>query len=135
MGEVSVGESADFLLIKDAVKGGWVVLLGVDEEGFSDLVRVSGIHSGEAEAVFLARQPEAPLIADDREASSTARVLGVRCMGTVGVLLLGLAEGVLELDDFIKSLHVMMDLGFRLSAEVYRKAVENAETIAGEKQN
>ena len=33
---------------------------------------------------------------DDGEASVTARVFGVRCLETVGVLLLGLAGGFLD---------------------------------------
>jgi len=56
-------------------------------------------------------------------ASEMARVFGVRCLGTVGVLLLGLAEGLLGLGEFVECLDVLIGLGFRLSVEVYRKAL------------
>lgn len=58
-------------------------------------------------------------------------MFGVQSLGTVGVLMLGLAEGLLSLDAFQECLDGMIDLGFRLSVEVYRKAVAEARRIAG----
>jgi len=130
--EVSSGEYADSLLIREASEEGWIRVLEVEESGASDLVRVSGIHLGEAEAVFLACRLEALFVVDDREGSATARVFGVRCLGTVGVLLLGLAEELLGLGEFVECLDVLIGLGFRLSVEVYRKALAEARRIAGD---
>lgn len=129
--EVSSGGYADSLLIREASEEGWIRVSEVEESGASDLVKVSGIHLGEAEAVFLARRLEALFVVDDREGSATARVFGVRCLGTVGVLLLGLAEGLLGLGEFVECLDVLIGLGFRLSVEVYRKALAEARRIAG----
>lgn len=129
--EVSRGESADALVIIEAKAEGWVKVVDEEESGASDLIRVSGIHRGEAEAILLARKLGALFVVDDREGSGTARVFGVQSLGTVGVLMLGLAEGLLSLDAFLECLDGMIDLGFWLSVEVYRKAVAEARRIAG----
>ena len=42
------------------------------------LAGVSGIHLGEAEAIFLAQKLGTELIVDEREASATAQMFGVR---------------------------------------------------------
>ncbi len=62
----------------------------------------------------------------------TARVFGVRCLETVGVLLLGLAGGLLGLEEFEKCLDVLIGLGFWLGVDVYRKAVAEARRLVGE---
>lgn len=54
--EVSRGESADALVIIEAKAEGWVKVVDEEESGASDLIRVSGIHRGEAEAILLARK-------------------------------------------------------------------------------
>jgi len=71
-------------------------------------------------------------VVDDREGFALASVFGVRCLGTVGVLLLGLSEGLLGLGEFVGCLDALIGLGFRLSVEVYRKALAEARRIAGD---
>lgn len=128
--EVTSGKSADALLIREAFKDGWIK--AVDSPGGTELVEVSGIHIGEAEAIQLARGLGALFIVDDREASVVARVFGVRCLGTVGVLLSALASGFIGLDEFVDCIDAMISLGFRLSVEIYRRALEEANRIATE---
>lgn len=53
-------------------------------------------------------------------------------METVGVLLLGLAGGLLGLEEFEKCLDVLIGLGFWLGVDVYRKAVAEARRLVGE---
>ncbi|HEX9915246.1 MAG TPA: DUF3368 domain-containing protein, partial [Candidatus Bathyarchaeia archaeon] len=105
--ETASGQSADSISIKGAVEEGWVKVSEEEEEEeeeeeglASALAKVSGIHLGEAEAILLARRLDARLLVDERGASATAQVFGVRSMGTVGVLLLALAEEQLTLDEF-----------------------------------
>ena len=132
-GKVSSGGSADSLLFREALAEGWVRVSGEVDDDASDLVRVSGLHPGEAEAVLLARRPGALFLVDEREASGTARVFGVRSMGTVGVLLFGLAEGHLTFDEFVECLDLLIACGFWLSVDVYKKALTEARLIAGER--
>jgi len=130
--EVSSGGSADSVLIREALGEGWVRVEGVVGGEASALVEVSGLHLGEAEAVLLARRLGALFLVDEREASATARVFGVRPLGTVGVLLMGLAEGSLALGEFVECLDLLVGSGFWLSVDVYRKAMAEARLIAGE---
>lgn len=130
--EVSSGGSADSVLIGEALGEGWVRVEGGVGGEASALVRVSGLHLGEAEAVLLARRLGALFLVDEREASATARVFGVRPMGTLGVLLMGLAEGCLALGEFLECLDLLVGSGFWLSLDVYRRAVAEARLIAGE---
>ncbi|MCJ7731946.1 DUF3368 domain-containing protein [Candidatus Bathyarchaeota archaeon] len=130
--EVMRCESVDALLIREAFRIGWLKVESSGERG-EELVEVSGIHLGEAEAILLARRSEALFLVDDREASVVAQVFGVRCIGSAGVLLSALASGVLGFDEFIVCLDRMIGLGFRLSVEVYRRALEEAKRIATNK--
>lgn len=128
--EVLRGDSADVVLIGEAFRGGWLRL--ESSEGRLELGGVSGLHSGEADAILLARRFGALFLVDDREASAVAQVLGVQCIGTVGVLLLGLSEGLFGFDDFAECLDRMVGLGFRLGVDVYRKALDEAKRLAKE---
>lgn len=132
--ETASGQSADSISIKGAVEEGWVKVSEEDEEGLaSALAKVSGIHLGEAEAILLARRLDARLLVDERGASATAQVFGVRSMGTVGVLLLALAEEQLTLDEFEECLDLLIATGFWLTVDVYKRAVEEARSLAGKR--
>jgi predicted nucleic acid-binding protein len=130
--EVSAGVSADAVTIREAREEGWLRVEGGEAEGASALVGVSGLHRGEAEAVLLARRLEALFLVDEREASATAVVFGVRPLGTVGVLLQGLSEGLLSFDGFVGCLDQLVESGFWLSVDVYRRALAAARLVAGE---
>ncbi|MFH2110729.1 MAG: DUF3368 domain-containing protein [Candidatus Bathyarchaeota archaeon] len=131
--EASSGESADSLLIRKALAEGWLRVSAEAEDDASALVAVSGLHTGEAEAVLLARRLGTVFLVDEREAAGTARVFGVRSMGTVGVLLYGLAEGHLTFDEFVECLDLLIACGFWLHVDVYKKALTGARLIAGER--
>jgi len=130
--EILQGESADVIILKNAVEEGWIRVHDLEYEGISELLEVSGIHSGEAEAILLAKKLGGILVVDDMEASATARVFGIRPLGTVGVLLKGIADELLSFTEFEEALNNMIDLGFRLSVEVYRKAMEYARELSDE---
>jgi predicted nucleic acid-binding protein len=55
------------------------------------------VDDGEAEAIALAQETGLPLILDDRQARAVARRLGVRIIGTVGLLVRAKQSGFIEL--------------------------------------
>ncbi len=61
-----------------------------DEESVARLRRQ--LHSGEAETIVLARERNFRVLLDERRARSVARGLGLRVIGTVGVLLIAKRE-------------------------------------------
>ena len=114
--------------LEAAADAGWLgVATTTDAE--NDLVRRlarrSHLHRSEAESVALARVRELSLVADDKEARSLARTLGVPLIGTAGVLLEGYLRRSFGLDSLEKALR---DLGETLwlspsvVAEVLRRA-------------
>ena len=131
--ETSSGHSADSILIKKAVEEGWIKVSKEKNDEASALAEVSGIHLGEAEAILLARKLGVELVVDEREASVTAQVFGVRSIGTVGVLLLALAENHLTLNEFEECLDLLITSGFWLTVDVYKRALEEARSTVGER--
>lgn len=127
--ETASGESPDSILIREAVEDGWIQVSEEETEDAQELVQVSGIHLGEAEAILLARRTGLNLIIDEREASATAQVFGVRPIGTVAVLLLALATDRLTFSEFKDCLDLLISSGFWLTVDVYRKALEEAESM------
>jgi len=127
-------QSADAVLISKAIEDGWIKVSEGKMDGADVLVGVSGMHLGEAEAVLLAQKLGMELIIDEREASITAQMFGVRPMGTIAVLLLALARDELTLNEFKECLDGLIASGFWLSIDVYNKALEEAQSIAKRKE-
>lgn len=81
---------------------------------------------GEAEAITLAQEKEADLVfLDEKEARELAERLGLRLLGTVGLLIWAKREGL------IGSVQEQLDAlqekaGFRLSLELYNWALREA---------
>jgi len=123
-------QSPDSILIEKAVEEGWTKVSDVEMEEAQALADVSGVHLGEAEAILLARRLGAELMIDEREASVTAQMFGVRPIGTIAVLLLALAKNQLTIGEFKECLDRLMTFGFWLSVDVYNKALEEAQSIA-----
>jgi len=114
--------------LEAAVDAGWLrVATAGDAE--TDLARSlsqrSRLHPGEAESVALARVRELPLIADDKEARSVAKTLGVPLIGTAGVLLQAYMRRSFGLDSLEKALRDLgetMWLSPSVVAEILRRA-------------
>ena len=114
--------------LEAAADAGWLTIASATDAE-NDLTRRltqrSRLHEGEAESIALAQVRKLPLVADDKEARSVARAVGVRPVGTVSVLLEanlrnGLGPNAME--------SVLLDLGKTLwlspsvVAEVLRRA-------------
>jgi len=127
-------QSADAVLISKAIEDGWIKVSEEKMDGADVLVGVSGMHLGEAEAILLAQKLGTELIIDEREASTTAQMFGVRPIGTIAVLLLALAWDELTLDEFKECLDGLIASGFWLSIDVYNGVLEEAQSIVKRKE-
>jgi len=92
----------------------------------------AGLGRGEAEAIALANAVDAHCLTDDHAARATARSLGVPVGGTIFVLLEALDAGRLSVDSYVAQLDDLVDNEFRMSASLYRKAVEAGRELGGE---
>ena len=126
-------QSADAVLIGKAVEEGWIKTSEEKVEGSEALAGVTGIHLGEAEAILRAQKLGTELIIDEREASVTAQMFGVRPIGTVAVLLLALARDQMTPQEFRGCLDGLLASGFWLTVDVYNKVLEEAELLSKRK--
>jgi uncharacterized protein len=80
---------------------------------------------GESEAIILAKEIAASLLLiDERAATRKARALGLRVIGTLGVLLMAKRAGHIELiKPMLDALH---ENGFRMSADLYAQVLKEA---------
>lgn len=115
--------------VMTAIDDGWVHPMYPTGDDVNLLARSIGINIGEATATQLVRAETALLLIDDKMGRSAADILGVRCLGTVG-LFQALAQSVLQLTEFKIVLHRMINAGLRLDSKVYRVAMEMADDIA-----
>lgn len=98
----------------------------------TDLQERSGLGTGEAEAIALAKDVGARCLTDDHAARTTASSLGVTVGGTLYVLLSGLKLGAYSFDGYVARLDRLTERGFRMDASLYRDAVEAGRAVAGD---
>lgn len=84
------------------------------------------VDAGEAEAIAIAVEKNCLLITDDKQARKVARSLGLRVIGTVGILIRAKRQGLIQsIKPIIESLE---STGFHISGSL----IEEALLIAGE---
>ncbi len=123
-------DSPDATVISSAVNEGWIHVANSVVGDVNLLARSSGIDIGEAAAILLAKETEALLLIDDKMGRMAAEILGVRCMGTVGVLLKAISDSEIVLTKFTEILDRMIDSGFRLDSKVYRLVLKAARDLS-----
>ena len=82
---------------------------------------------GEREAIQLAIELNAPLLCDDRQAMSQAKRNGVMVTGTLGVIQVAHARGLVEIEDAIEDLRVRTD--FRLPEAILPEIIKLAHQM------
>jgi len=103
----------------------WISIREAADRSLVNLLRTE-LDQGEAEAVALAHEVKAKVVLlDERDARSAAEKLGIRVLGTVGILVWSKKAGL------IPSLRNELDLleskaKFRLSRQVHARAVSEA---------
>ncbi|WP_049969511.1 DUF3368 domain-containing protein [Haladaptatus cibarius] len=79
---------------------------------------------GESAAIALALAENARCLTDDHAARKTAESLGTDVGGTIYVLLESLDSGTIGFEEYVSLLNDLTDNGFRMSASLYRRAVQ-----------
>nr|BAL57698.1 hypothetical conserved protein [uncultured Acetothermia bacterium]BAL59382.1 hypothetical conserved protein [Candidatus Acetothermum autotrophicum] len=79
---------------------------------------------GEAEAIALAFEQKTTLVLDDRKARQVAKRLGVRIIGTVGILVRAKKQGILA--SIRPQLEALKNVGFRITPELEQEALRLA---------
>jgi len=78
------------------------------------------VDAGEAEAIALALERKTTLVLDDRKARQVAKRLGIRIIGTVGILVRAKRQGILPA--IRPHLEALKNAGFRLTPDLEEEA-------------
>jgi len=108
--------------IESAIASGWIIQRKIRNRMAVEML-LSELDLGEAEAIVLAREKKANLvILDNREPRRVAKSLGLKIMGTLGVLkhahTLGLVE---DLKDILDEIRLK---GFWISQDLYNEILK-----------
>ncbi|MCA6214183.1 DUF3368 domain-containing protein [Thermococcus bergensis] len=118
------GESEDARAIKNA---GWIKVEKISDERLKRTLMLE-LDEGESETIVLALEKNAELILiDDYDGREVARVLGLRVVGTIGILLRAKFQGRIE--SLKEELEKLKATGFWLSEELYEKVLREAGEI------
>ena len=103
----------------------WIEVLEVKDKHLVQVL-LEYLHRGEAEAIALAVELQGAIIAlDDKKARITARRLGLKVIGTLGILILAKKRGLIS--DLREEIEKLIHTSFRLSQEVIQEALKKAE--------
>jgi predicted nucleic acid-binding protein len=94
-----------------------------------EIQEASGLERGECTAIALVEEEGARCLTDDHAARKTAESLGISVNGTFFVLLEALDQGRISLEKYVEKLDDLTDSGFRISASLYRRAIEKGENL------
>lgn len=124
-------EYADALPIKEATNRfiDTQALSKETEMRADEIQKSSGIDRGECTAIALAEKEDARCLTDDHAARQTAKSLGIDIGGTIYVLLEALDKGRISFEEYVNELDNLTDNGFRMSANLYRRAIEEGEDL------
>jgi predicted nucleic acid-binding protein len=117
---------ADAMTIDDAC-GEFLTVRSLSEETTNRAARImesAGLGRGESAAIAFALERDARCLTDDHAARKTVESLGAEVGGTIFVLLSALSDGRISFEEYVASLDDLTDEGFRISASLYRRAVE-----------
>lgn len=99
------------------------------------LGEIRGLHTGEVEALSLAKERSDELIVDDKAAYEYAKILRIKVQRSVKLMLNLTRDKRLTLDDLERNLLLLSQSGFWLTADIYARILEEARTISDPARN
>ena len=109
--------------LEDLVRQGKIKVLAP-----RDRVLVEALHDplgiGESEAIALAVEHNCTVLLDDRIARLKAKSMGLKVMGTIGLLRLAHDKGLIDRDKLVRALGKLKEHGFRVSDEIINEALK-----------
>jgi len=120
-----VDEGADRPGAREVSAANWIKVQKVNDEGMVGLLRAE-LAEGEAEAIALAHEGNADVVLlDERDARQAAMRMGLKVLGTVGILLWGKQAG--KLVSLREQLDALQFQGkFRISQRLYERVLLEA---------
>lgn len=108
--------------VRAGCEAGWMVVVPPNDADRVTVLRAQ-LHAGEAETLVMAdEQGVDAVLVDDLRARNYAMVIGLRVIGTAGILLLAHDQGMSV--DVKSTLDEMRSRGFRLADSVYQAILQ-----------
>lgn len=108
--------------VRAGCEAGWMVVVPANDADRVTVLRAQ-LHAGEAETLVMAdEQGVDAVLVDDLRARNYAMVMGLRVIGTAGILLLAHDQGMSV--DVKSTLDEMRSRGFRLADSVYQAILQ-----------
>jgi predicted nucleic acid-binding protein len=108
----------DAQIIKECINEGWIKLSKVSSKDQGMLQKISEhtfeIHSGEAQAIVMAREMKLLLLMDESAGRAFAKAWGLNVKGTIYVIILALRRGLISETQAKETVLTMVTKGFRL---------------------
>lgn len=117
-------EVQDETSVRELTAADWIVVRPAQDTLAVRLLKEE-LDAGESEAIILAQELDAALILiDDRAARRKAQGIGLRTVGTLGLLLMAKDKGLAT--DLKPLLDSLIRAGFRMSDDLYHQVLESA---------
>lgn len=108
---------------------GYIQIVNVaDTRAVRLLRRATGLDAGESEAIVLVDEQHGNLLLmDEMKGRNVARQMGIRIMGTIGILMIALERSKITYEEIIQSIEILKDSGRHIKKELYEELLKNAE--------
>ena len=101
----------DALLIEKAVNGEWIVVIP-HKPNYNINIRgiAYGLNRGEIEAISLALLAGGLLLIDEKKGRMFARELGIKVLGTIGIIIQATKRNIIPKDEGVKALERLLEI-------------------------
>ena len=120
---------SDAIAVEDAAES-FLDIRSLEGDTATRLRETTNLGTGEVAALALAANGDARCLTDDHAARRTAESLDINVGGTIYVFLRALRRDNISFQGFETRLDALDEAGFRMSAELYRRAIEAGEELA-----
>ena len=79
---------------------------------------------GEAEAITFAYEKDCIVAIDDRVARKKANSLGLKVIGTIGILIMAKNRGLINNRKFLEAIISLRQRGFHISEKIFKKLID-----------
>lgn len=99
-----------------------------DRKTVGILRRATGLDAGESEAIVLTEEQQGNvLLMDEMKGRTVAKQMGIKIMGTIGILMISLEKRLISYAETVQSIEILKDSGRHFKKELYEELLKAAE--------